>query len=301
MRNAILALVVLSTIVGQASAVFIVDDDFESYQNQQEFEGAWTPVGTGEPFSGRLSIGGLATSGEKSVENVGVDGVGHQQNQLTFTPTPLLGVGDQLIWSFDYYDKLPFALPRNNFASLQTSASPGTSPAGQKISLGLGGNQSSTDSGGNFYMAGISGYAHAMVDPDGGEDESAGGTTSGAMFKLNDSATAGLRGDNDGWRNLKLVISTSDGTTVDHEYYVNGDLAETVSGVGPNLQYSVIQLGSGLSNNNVGVFFDNMQLEFVAGAAAIPEAGSFAAVGVVSLLAGGAAWLRKRRANRAMR
>jgi hypothetical protein len=158
--------------------------------------------------------------------------------------------------------------------------------------MGLSRNQFPDDSGGNRYMARVQGHAHAAVDPDGGPDEHANGTTPGAFFKLNDTGAA-LRGEDAAWHNLKVVISTSDGATVDHAYYVDNVLAETVSGVGPVQQYSVIRVGSALPNG-AGAFYDNVRLEFVA--AAVPEAGAIVAMSLVGLLSAGAVWMRKRRA-----
>jgi len=295
MKNALRTLAILALISGRASAVLIVDDNFDGYETQAQFEAVWAPTGTVVPIS-NVHSAERALSAPYSVEGPATSSTGQYQNQLAFAPTPLLGIGDQLVWSFDYYDKLPAGNPRNNFASLQTAAVPGASPAGQRISMGLSNNQTADDSGGNRYMAGILGYSHPAVDPDGGPDEAASGTGPGAFFKLNDTEAA-LRGSDDGWHHLKLVLSTGNGTTVDHAYYVDDTLAETVSSAGPILKYSVIQLGSGLANGSQGVNFDNMRLEFIA--AAIPEASSFAAVGLVGLLAGSAAWLRRRRVNRA--
>jgi hypothetical protein len=293
MKTALWTLVILSTISGIASAALLVDDNFDSYEDQLDFEAVWAPIGTTAPISGLLSTG-QASSGPNSVENPRSSDPGRYHNQFTFAPSPLLGVGDQLIWSFDFYDKLPEGLPNSNFASLQTVANPSASPAGQLISMGLNPNQFQDDSGGNRYMARILGHAHAAVDPDGGPNESPGGTGLSAFFKLNDTGAA-LRGVDAGWHSLKLIITTSDGATVDHAYYVDNILAETVNSVGPVQQYGVIRIGSGLPNGQ-GAFYDNLRLEFVP--AAIPEASSFAAVGAVSVLWAAGVCFRKHRAGR---
>jgi hypothetical protein len=291
MKNALFFVAVFWLHSGRVLGALLVDDNFDSYENQLQFEAVWAPIGTLEPISGRISTG-QAASAPNSAEIEPTTEVGTHRNQLTFAPTPLLGIGDQLVWSFDFFDKFPIGLPRSNYAELQTVAAPAVSPAGQLISMGLNSNQFQDDSGGNRYMARILGHTPTAVDPDGGPNESAGGTGESAFFKLNDTGAA-LRGDDPAWHNLKLVISTSDGTTVDHAYYVNNVLAETVSGVGPVQQYSVIRLGSGLPNGQ-GAFYDNMRLEYVP--AAIPEAGSLAAVGLVSALSACAVLARKRRA-----
>ena len=307
MKTALSWLAVLILLSGRASAILVVDDDFEAYDDQPQFEAVWAPIGTTAEVSKKsaeLDIGFGVTPPNTppdplrtSIRIIGTSTDGQFRNQLTFAPTPLLAVGDQLVWSFDYWDSFPELRPFNNYATLQTTVDPSGSQVGQVLSMGLASNQFADDSGGNFFMASISGHSHAVDDPDGGPDEHVNGTDSGSFFKLNDTG-AGSRGGEGtppDWHNLKLIITTSDGSTADHAYYVDGVLAETVSNVGPLLQYGVIRLGSGLANGGRMVRFDNMRLELVQ-AAAVPEAGAFAAVGLVGLLSAGAVWLRKRRA-----
>ena len=88
-------------------------------------------------------------------------------------------IGDKLIWSFDFYDSAT-GNPNRNYANLQDDAAPAASPATQLISIGLNNNQAAADSGGNYYMARVLGFAQTAVDPDGGPNESAGGTSCGA-------------------------------------------------------------------------------------------------------------------------
>jgi hypothetical protein len=151
-------------------------------------------------------------------------------------------------------------------------------------------------------MARILGYdtdgpdagAAADPDPDGGPTESTSG--SGLFFKLNDFGV-GLRSL--GWHNFKAILSTDDGLSTDYSFYVDNQLAERVSNVGTAASirsYDVIRLGSGLTNGNTEAFFDNVRVEFLA---AVPEAGSFAAVGLVGLISSGAIAIKKRRAARA--
>ena len=54
-------------------------------------------------------------------------------------------------------------------------------------------------------------------------------TSSGAYFKLNDPGTAPLR--TTGWHNLKVEITTSNGTSQDYKFYVDNVLSKTISGV----------------------------------------------------------------------
>jgi hypothetical protein len=292
----------VASVTGRASADFIVNDDFESdkYEDQDDFIAVWIPIAMNDPKSADLSTG----FGNNSPQSVHIPNSVNdtRRNQLTFTSTPPtpLNIGDQLIWSFDFWESAPAALPRPFYATLQTSEMPDGSQMGQIVSMGLNNNQFQDDSGGNFFMASISGYAHAADDPDGGPDEHVNGTTSGAFFKLNDEGI-GIRGDENNppeWHNLKLVISTSDGVNADHEYYVDGALAETVMGVGPLQQYGVIRLGSGLSTGGAQMFFDNMKLEYVQGVAAVPEASAVAAMTLIGVLSAGAVWIRKLRTTR---
>jgi len=296
MKKAQLIVALLTMQAVRASAALLVDENFDSYENQEAFEAVWAPIGTVSPVSAVLSTG-QAASATNSVEVPGTGDAGRYRNQITFGSTPILGIGDQLVLSFDFYDQFPAGNPRSHYVTLQTSTAPGTTPAGQMVSLGLHSNQGADDSGGNYYMAAISGYAHVAGDPDGGPDEAASGTTLGDFFKLNDS-TAGLRGDNAGWGNLKLVISTSDGIAADHAFYVDNALAEIVNDVGPITQYSVLRIGSGLGNGGLKGYFDNVRLESVQ-VVAVPEAGSFAAMGLGGLISAGAVWIKKRRAVRA--
>jgi hypothetical protein len=156
--------------------------------------------------------------------------------------------------------------------------------------MGFNNNQTGANSGGQFYMGRILGYTvPTTADPDGGPTESVGG--SGAFFKLNDF---GVGSRSLGWHNLKAILTTDDGLSTDYSFYVDNTLAERVSNVGTAASirsYDVIRLGSGLSNASTEVFWDNVRVEYIA---AIPEAGSFAAVGLVGLMSVGGVWIRKR-------
>jgi hypothetical protein len=247
--------------LSNAHAAIIVNDTFETYTSQANFEGTWTPIGTVAPLSGEWSTE-QSTSPTHSIKNPGTAVSNQSRNQLTFPATPALAIGDQLVWSFDYWDNNPTGNPQRNYANLQTVAGPGTTPPGQLISMGLNNNQLNADSGGPAYMARILGYAHPAVDAQGGPNEAGGGTGSGAYFKMNDVATGG-RGAAAGWRNLKMVLSTTTGANSVYQFYVNNVLAETEILASAPLQYTVIRMGSGLSNGSVPVYFDNMYLEYI--------------------------------------
>lgn len=126
-------------------------------------------------------------------------------------------------------------------------------------------------------MARILGFAHTVADPDGGPNELAAGAT--AYFKLNDFGV-GLR--TIGWHNLKVVLSTNDGLSVDMDFFVDNILAEKVYDIGDAgafRSYDVIRIGSGVSNGAADANYDNMQLELVP----VPEPASLALAGLLSM------------------
>jgi hypothetical protein len=264
-----------------AQGAMIINDNFDGYANQAAFEAVWTPIGTVAPISGELSTA-QASSPTQSVRNPGTATTGQSRNQQIFSETSTLsssgnlGIGDKLIWSFDFYDSDPAANPQRNYSNLQDSTAP--SGTNQLIAMGFNNNQTSANSGGQFYMARILGYAASTTaDPDGGPAESVAGA--GAFFKLNDFGT-GTRSL--GWHNLKAVLSTNDGLSTDFEFYVDNVLAERVSDVGTTASirsYDNIRIGSGLSNGSTEVFFDNMQLEYIP----IPEPTTLVLAGLVSM------------------
>jgi hypothetical protein len=215
-----------------------------------------------------------------------------------FGDTPVLGIGDKVVWSFDFYDVGSTAAPspQRNYSNLQDTTAPGST--NQLISMGFNNNQSGANSGGQFFMARILGYTvPTTADPDGGPNESVGGAS--AYFKLNDFGV-GLRTTGASWRNLKVEISTDNGLSTDYSFFVDNQLAERVSNVATAAEirrWDNIRIGSGLSNGSTQAFFDNMRVEYIA---AIPEAGSFAAMGLVGALSAGAVSIRKRRAGQAV-
>jgi hypothetical protein len=201
------------------------------------------------------------------------------RNRKTFAETSTLsssgnlGIGDVLTWSLDFYDSNSASSPSRNFSNLQDSTAP--SLTNQLIAMGLNNNQSVANSGGNFYMARILGYVvPTTADPDGGPNESVGG--SGAFFKLNDF---GVGTRSTGWHNLKALLSTNDGVGTDFEFYVDGVLAERVVDIAGLRSYDNITLGSGLSNAGVEVDFDNVALQFNS----VPEPASLGLLAAVGL------------------
>ena len=132
-----------------------------------------------------------------------------------------------------------------------------------------------THDGGNYYMARILGFTPTFLPPTGTSANPA--SSSGAYFKLNDVA-APLRST--GWHNLKVEISTSNGTSQDYNFFVDGVLSKTISGIGTVLRsYDTQRIGSGVSSTN-SAFYDNYSFELVA----IPEPVTLGAVGMGMLL-----------------
>src|SRR4029079_18228953 len=119
----------------------IVTDDFESYADQAAFQAAWPAIGSdGTAPSGLLSTA-QASSPTHSIQGPGTLANNQYRNRKTFAETSTLsssgnlGIGDQLIWSFDFYDSNSGASPARNFSNLQDSTAPST--ANQLIAMGL--------------------------------------------------------------------------------------------------------------------------------------------------------------------
>jgi hypothetical protein len=292
MQKSLLTASLVATLATAASthAALIVNDGFE-YADQAAFQAAWPAIGTTTDTtkqSAQLSTA-QANGGTKSafipVSTTATTTATEFRNRATFAETGTLTVGTKLTWTFDYYDSTGSGNPQRNFANLQDTTAPGSS--NQLVSMGLNNNELSTDSGGNYYMARILGYSHAAVDPDGGTNEIAAGTSSGAYFKLNDFGT-GLRSL--GWHTLQCVMTTPDGALMDYDFFVDGVLVEKVHGVVGTLRsYDNITIGSGLTNGGVNVYFDNMSLDL----GTVPEPTSLS----VLALGGIAASARRRRSR----
>ncbi len=257
------ALLAGMAVVSPAASVFY--DNFDGYADQAAFEAAWTPIGTVTPLSATLATD-QASSPLQSVRIDGTATTGQQRNQHSFAGTGPIDTLTTISFSFDFYDSNPAAAPYRQFSVLQDGTGTAT---GQIVGMGLNNNQLASASGGNFYMARITGYTPLAIDPDGGPGES-GTLTSGMFFKLNDFASSPLR--TVGWHNLKVVIGTDDGLSADFAFYVDNLLAERVNNVGTAAQfrsYDYIRLGSGFSNAGNAAWYDNFSVDVTA--AAVPE------------------------------
>src|SRR5947207_2076631 len=258
----------------QSFASVIINDSFDTYANQAAFEAVWPAIGTTAPISAVLSTA-QSVSAPNCIQVPGTATSNQYRNRRSFSETNTqstsgnLGIGDQIVFSFDFYDSAPTASPQRNSANLQDSTAP--SATNQLISMGFNNNQTGANSGGQFYMGRILGYDPTTgADPDGGPAETVAG--SGAYFKLNDFAVGNR---SLGWHNLKVVISTDDALSTDYAFYVDSVLAEKVSNVGTAASirsYDNITIGSGLSNGSTEADFDNMFLQYIPA----PEPGSMA-------------------------
>jgi hypothetical protein len=257
-------LVTIPTIRAQAAT--LLDDNFDSYANQAAFQAAW-PV--------TVAPGGtLSTAQAASAPNSVYLPLTAQRNDRSFAESGNPSALNAITFGFDFYDSNAAASPYRQISSLIDGAG---SASGQLVSLGMNNNQSSTASGGNYYMARILGYTVPTVDPDGGPNESY--TGSGIFFKLNDYGV-GLRST--GWHNLSVTI-----TDTAFKFYVDGLLAETVANAVTLRSYDIVRLGSGITSANQA-YIDNVLV-----GVNIPEP-STAVLSILGAL-GLAAWNHRRR------
>jgi hypothetical protein len=241
------------------SAIVLLSDGFESYADTAAFTSAWPVVaGVGGTLSTEESNEGQNSARFAAASN-------GPQNERLFSANQPNAFPGAMLWSVDFYDETdesPNAELYPQFATLQ-DIPPGGFVPGDTIALGLNNNQTGNDSGGQFYMARISGFAPGnSPDPDGGPSE--GGTLgAGAFFKLNDF---GVGTKNEGWHTLSVMIrpvTAQTGIDIHFSFYVDDELAErTVINASPPSvpQYRRVRLGSGQASTH-GTFFDNVTVE----------------------------------------
>lgn len=277
MRVSVLSALVVASLSLSAPGSVVVgsfSDNFDSYADTAAYTASW-------PVVGSLPTGTISTlqsvSPPNSISISAPASATAQRNQKTFYESGTLAIGEKITFSFDFYD-VDVSTVFRQYANLQDGASPGST--NQLISLGINNNQTTANSGGNYYMARILGYTNPTVDPDGGPNESV--TGAGIYFKLNDFGV-GLRSA--GWHNLKVELTTDDGIATDYSFFVDNLLAEKVSNVGGAAtlrSYDIIRLGAGVSSLSGATpkdaFYDNVYF------ASVPEASSFMAVGAVGML-----------------
>jgi PEP-CTERM motif-containing protein len=272
-----------------AQAVVIFEDNFDSYTTQAEFEAVW-PVynccGATSPATSAVFSQEQAKSPANSIQvpansttnnlnrnmhsfaDVGTGGPGNPDGKGFL----LFNAGEKAVFSFDFYDSNAAAAPYRQYSELRDATEWGAG-TNQLIGMGLNNNQSTSNSGGNYYMARILGYTpFTTTDPEGGPAESV--AAAGSYFKLNDFGTSVLRST--GWHNLKVELTknATNGNAVDFAFSVDDQLSERVTGIGLTLRtWDMIVLGGGLSNGNNAAWFDNFHFEF--NTAPTPQAGDF--------------------------
>jgi hypothetical protein len=289
-----LAAILLTTL---ASPVFsqttFFADPFE-YADQAAFDAVWSPV-TGKVNAFLVTEGPrfnppdaspLVTPVSPSTTMAAFLQDGTTRSEKAIGETGNIAANNVVSYSFDFYDVDATVSPFRHHHNLQDSPAPGG--ANQLVSMGMNNNQALANSGGNYYMARILGYAPSNpvtqeigagnfytqpgnpggVDPDGGPDELA-GLGAGQYFKLNDFGV-GLRSE--GWHNLRVDISLDDsGLGHNYEFFVDGQLAERVSnvhftpqGAAPPISsvrsYDHLRIGSGLTSLTYLSYLDNLSV-----------------------------------------
>jgi hypothetical protein len=259
-----------------AQAVVVFQDNFDSYSAQGDLDAVW-PVLAGTAAG--VSYESVRLSQEQSVSTPNsakapaqpTGATLLQRSAHTFPAQSFVSIGDKIVYSFDFYDSNGASAPYREYGEIRSpSFGSGTN---QLIAMGLNNNQTSSDSGGQYYMGRILGYIPNSTDPDGGPGDTANGgaiTGAGQFFKLNDF---GVGTRSTGWHNLKVEISIDDLTNTDYKFYVDNTLAEIINNVGSSASirsYEQAVLGSALTNGSNAAYFDNVKVEYIAAAGPVP-------------------------------
>ncbi|BBO35123.1 PEP-CTERM sorting domain-containing protein [Lacipirellula parvula] len=262
-----LGLLLATALVSPAAAQTVkLFDNFDSYTTQAEFEAAW-PVVAADPLASTF-LQTQADTGFAPVSGPNMIGMPLvvARNGKTVAGLGVPSTTNIISYSFDFYDSDSASSPYRQYNNLQVGAAP--TSTNQLVALGLNNNQTGGDSGGNYYMARILGFAPSDatlnptgIDPDGGPNEK-GGLAAGQFFKLNDFGV-GLRSV--GWHNLRVDISSDNGIGTDYAFYVDNVLAERVSDVGTVLrELDTVRLGSGVTSTRVA-YIDNFNISVSGG------------------------------------
>lgn len=261
--------------ISTASATVLLSDNFDAYADQAALDAAWPVLpGTvaGVTYEGiKLSVDQSVSPTKSALAPAQPTGATVlQRSSRNFPAQALLAAGDKIVFSFDFYDSNAPAASYREYAEIRSVDF--ANGSNQLIAIGLSNNQTESSSGGPAYMGRILGYTPSTTaDPEGGPAE--GTSAAGSFFKLNDlsNGTTGPGARSLGWHNLKVEISSDDMLSTDYKFYVNNQLAETVSNAGTLRSYERIVLGSALTNNNNAAYFDNVLVEYItAGATGVP-------------------------------
>src|SRR5687768_548747 len=110
MKKLLLAVAITALISNRASAALIVNDNFDSYANQAAFQTAWPAIGTttdATKKSAQLSSVQSVSAPNAVFVPVSTTATGtstEYRNRQSFSDTPILGIGDKIVWSFSFYD-----------------------------------------------------------------------------------------------------------------------------------------------------------------------------------------------------
>ncbi len=113
---------------GSAKAAVLLNDNFDGYANQTALQAAWPTIATTTDTT-KQNIQ-LSTAQAQSTTNsvyvpvstTATSTSTEYRNRRSFSETSTqsssgnLGIGDQLVWSFDFYDTNPAGSPQRNFA-----------------------------------------------------------------------------------------------------------------------------------------------------------------------------------------
>src|SRR5438445_541830 len=94
--------VALLTASSEASVITpILFDNFDTYADQAAFQAAWPAIGTVAPISALLSTA-QSVSAPNGVQVPGTATNSQYRNRRSFGESGTIGIGDQLVWSFDF-------------------------------------------------------------------------------------------------------------------------------------------------------------------------------------------------------
>ena len=248
--------ITLVCLVSRAGAAILLSDDFDGYADQAAFNSAWPAVAS-PGVSGTLT-----TAQAVSLPNSVNFQTSAQRNERAFAESGTPTAANPVTFSFDFYDTNGGAQPYRQYSGIQDGL--GTA-SGQQINMGLFNTMTSTQDGGNYYMARILGY-------DGAPGVTGGG--SGNFFKLNGPG-APLRST--GWHNLKAVITDTQVT-----FFVDGILsaAENTT-VAASRSFELVRLGSGVASA-AQAYVDNVSVDNNP-VPPVPEPASVALLGLAGL------------------
>jgi hypothetical protein len=221
---------------------------------------------------GTLDLGPDGGRSTKSISHLG--GSSQKRGITAISPT----LSTNIVWEFDFFDD----------GAGNKRVSGGLRNTSSSVILEMGRFNAVANPPG----ANISGYGLRVVNA--GESQTPGGpdNVDWITFAPNLAATAG-------WHHMRAIISVGSILfQLDKGDDGSIDASRTIfTATGGAEIYNQVRFGgpSDVTSAGGGLNFDNLRIETVA----VPEAGSFVAMGFVGLLSAGAVWIRKRRVGQA--